>query len=353
MIKNKELMEMAKATQAGSAVTLSIEEADKFLDYLVDQSVLKNNCRIIRMAKPEKYIDAIGYGEGRFLVPSGSFSTAYYKSQFASNQILLTTKKARGCVAVSDDDKEDIPTGEDWTDVLMRLIAKKVANELEEVAWISDTASLGGFAADDLRSKFDGWRYQLDNSQSGQTYENDITGSTVILDASNTSPEAGDFDNAGKISENSGADCCLWEHKYAKMLKSMPSEYAKSLLDYRFWNHPKVTMDYMEAISGRQTALGDAAIVGADITKYGKVKIVDAPGMSVTLDANGVHGGGAYTDCLLTPAKNLIMGIQRALTLEKYRDAANERDLWFFSIRMCFAIENVNAAVLTHRLVIV
>lgn len=355
MIKNKELMEMAKATQAGSAVTLSIEEADKFLDYLVDQSVLKNNCRIIRMAKPEKYIDAIGYGEGRFLVPAGQFTAGSIKSQFVSNQILLATKKARGCVAVSDDDKEDIPTGEDWTDVLMQLIAKKVANELEEVAWISDTANLGGFGVGDLRSSFDGWRYQLDNSQAGQTYANTVTGGAVILDASNTSPEAGDFDNAGKISEQSASDeCCLWEHKYHKMLKSVPSEYVGiGWKDYRFWNHPSVTLDYLEALGGRQTALGDQAIMGVAQPKYGTVPIIDAPKMSVTLDANGVHAGGAYTDCLLTPAKNLIMGIQRALTLEKYRDAANERDLWYFSIRMCFAIENVNAAVLLHRLVIV
>lgn len=355
MIKNEKLMEMAKATHGGSGVTLSIEEADKFLTYLIDQSVLKNNCRIIRMTKPEKYIDAIGYGAGRFLVPAGGFTSDNYKETAASNQIKLTTKKLRGCVAVSDDDKEDIPTGEDWTDVLMKLIASKVANELEEIAWISDTQSLGGFGADDARSKFDGWRYQIANSADGDTYENDVTGSAILLDAAE-STGAGPLDVfrlPGKISEYDGDADPPWEHKYHKMLKSMPNEYLKvALKDMRFWNHPKVTMDYLEALSGRMTQLGDNAIMGVVAPKYGTVPIIDAPKMPVTLDANGVLDGGPYTDCLLTPGLNLVMGIQRALTLEKYRDAANERDLWFFSIRADFTVENVNACVLTHSLVL-
>jgi len=355
MIENKKLMEMAKSTHGGSGVTLSIEEADKFLTYLIDQSVLKNNCRIVRMTKPEKYIDAIGYGSGRLLVPSGKFTSGYYKETVDSNQIKLTTKKARGCVAVSDDDKEDIPTGEDWTDVLMKLVAAKVANEIEELAWISDTASLSGFADTDMRSMFDGWRYQIANSGSAEAYENSVTGSAILLDAAeNTSAGAGDvFRIPGRISEYLAAGEPPWEHKYHKMLKSMPNEYLKvALADMRFWNHPSVTFDYLEALSGRQTALGDNAIMGVAAPKYGMVPIVNAPKMSISLDANGVHDGGDYTDSLLTPGKNLIMGIQRALTLEKYRDAPNERDLWFFSIRADFAVENVNACVLTHSLII-
>jgi len=350
MLSNEKLTKLVKATHNGSGVTLSVEEADKFITYALDQSVLKNNCRIVKMTAPEKYIDAVGLGDDRVLVPAGSFDSDSYITGTDYNQIKLSTQKARGCVAIYDDDIEDAPQGVDWTDTVMKLIAARVGNELEEIAWISDTHSLSGFGASDIRSKFDGWRYQIANSASDEDYVNDISGSATLLDASNTSPNA-DFRIAGGISEYDADGEPPWEHKFHKMLKSMPAKYWSIAPDkMRFWQHPKVTFDYAEALSGRMTALGDAAILGSNMTQYGKIPLVDAPKMPVTLDANGVLNGGSYTDCLLTPAANLIMGIQRSLKLEKYRDAANERDLWFFSIRMCFAVENVNACVLTHSL---
>lgn len=353
MLNSKKLEGFAKSTHGGSSVTLSIEESDEFLTYLIDQSVLKNNCRIVRMNKPDKYINAIGYGDGRFLVPSGSFSSDYYKTSFDGNQIQLTTQKARGAVVINDDDIEDYKAnpGVDWTDTVMKLIAAKCANEIEEVCWISDTASLSGFESTDLRSKFDGWRYQIVNSQDGDDYENDVTGSATLLDAALNSGHTTDFRIAGGISEYDADGEPPWEHKFGKMLKSMPSEYWNiSPNDMRFWNHPKITMDYLEALSGRNTELGDKAILGVADPRYNLVPIVNAPKMSVLLDADGVEAGGTYTDSLLTPSQNLILGLQRELKLEKYRDAANERDIYFFSIRMCVAVENANAAVLTYNL---
>jgi len=351
MIENKKLIEMSKSTLTGAtAVTLSIEEANLFIDYLVDQSVLKNNCRIVRMNKPEKYINAVGYGTGRFLVPASTYSSAsHLKSTFDANQITLTTQKAKGCVAINDDDKEDA-TG-DWNGTILKLIAKKIANELEEVAWISDTHDLSAFAADDLRCLYDGWRYRIMHSQEGETYENDVSGSATILDAALGSGHTTDFSNAGGISVTSSDAPYLTEHKFSKMLKSMPPEYAKvALPDFRFWNHSRVTQDYVESLSSRATNLGDQAVLGITNPGYGTVPIVSAPLMAIDLDSDGVVGGGAYTDSFLTPANNLIWGIQRTLTLEKERDAANERDLWWFTMRMCFEVENVNAVVLTKCL---
>ena len=54
-------------------VNLLGEEADKFLDCIVDQSVMKNYARIVKMTKPTKYIRHIGFGEGKFLYP-GNYS---------------------------------------------------------------------------------------------------------------------------------------------------------------------------------------------------------------------------------------------------------------------------------------
>jgi len=352
MIENKKLIDMTKSTLgSASAITLSVEESDKFLDYLIDQSVLKNNCRIVRMNKPDKYVNAIGFSSGtRVMVPASGFTSSNYVTTFQGNQIQLTTTKARGAVAITDDDKEDA-AGQDWNEFILRMVAKKIANEIEEVAWISDTHDLSGFESDDLRSVFDGWRYRIMHSQSGEEYENDVTGSATILDAALGSGHTTDFNLAGAISVQDTEEPYAWEHKYLNMQKKMPAEYLQTALpDMRYWNHPRVTQDYVGALSHRATALGDMATMGVPKVAYQTVPVVSAPLMATTLDSDGVLGGGAYTDSFLTPAKNLIWGVQRALTLEKYRDAANERDIWFFSIRMCFEVENVNAVVLTKNI---
>jgi len=45
-----------------ASAALSKEEADRFIDYVVDQSFLKNNARIERMNAPTKTIAKVGIG---------------------------------------------------------------------------------------------------------------------------------------------------------------------------------------------------------------------------------------------------------------------------------------------------
>lgn len=350
MLNNKKLLNKAQQIEkmiAMPAISLSAEEADKFIDYMVDQSVLKTNARVVRMNKPTKNIRAMGFGDSRFLKPASTFTSSDYKKEFSQGKIELVSKKLRGAVAIFDDDLEDNIEAAAFKTHIMKLVALKIANELEEIAWISDTASLGGFASTDARSLFDGWRYILTHSGSGETYENDVTGNAHLLDATS------DFSIAGKIAEQDTSAPYNWEFKYHKMLKTLPSKYkAQGLSKLRFWHSDQVAQDYINALSARSTILGDNAILGKAPVQYGKVPLVDVPLMPITLDANGVLGGGSYTDTLLTPAENLIVGIQRDITIEAQREAADEATYWFYSLRVDFKIENVDAAVLTHKLTV-
>jgi len=354
MYSNKKLLSKARMVEKLTSIsgTLVAEEADAFITSLVDQSVLKNNCRIIRMDGEKKNVRHIGFGSGRFLKPADSFSSSDYKTTFDDNKIELNTEHFRGAYAIYDADLEDyrVMSAEEFKTTVMNLIAKQVANELEEIAWIADAHSLGGFSDSDARSKLDGWRYQITHSGSGETYENDVTGSAVILDASLGSGHSTDFDKAGGISVwNDSINA--YEHKYHKMYKNWPNEYKGiDLSNLRFWNHGTVTADYSEAVGGRATGLGDKALQEGNIRVAAGIPIVDANKMAITLDESGVLGGGSYTDVLLTPAKNLVMGIQRRLTIEPDRDAANERTLYFFSIRVDFKVADVRACVLCKNL---
>lgn len=397
------------------AIVLEAEEADRFIDYIVDESVMKNNARVVKMQKETKNIRALGLGENRFLYPGATFTAADYLKQLSDQKIALTTKKMRGCVVIYDDDLEDNIERDAFADHVMRMVAGKIGNELDEIFWIGDTAGIGGFAATDTRSLFDGWRYRIKYSQAAAGYlsghYNTVSGRATLMTAINETDwvlntatavgtiiepaalpngfvyiaiaVAGDtqtgavepaawptvlgqtvlddmvtwrchaYDCAlpGMIAEQNAATPYNWEFKYGNMLKRLPSKYKRAgLKNLRFFQSDQLVQDYINALSARSTILGDQAILGQGPIQYGQVPIVPCPNLTVTMSAAGVLGGANYADTLLTPAGNLIIGIQRQLKIESQRMAADEATYWFYSIRADCAIENVNACVMMEKL---
>ena len=377
MKTSKELLSRFKVNKDYNLISmpeieLPPQEADKFLDCLVDESVMKNYARIERMGQPQKYIRHIGFGDADFLFPAENFNESKYKKQWIQNRIRLTTEKARGAFPIFDDDIEDIKHVENeatFKNHLISLVTRKIANQLEDVAYMSDTAGLNSYAADNLRSKFDGWRYQINHSALGETYYNEVCGAADIKDAclcesgascaEDAEDAAADFKLAGSIAEQDANAPYNWEFKYHMMLKNMPSKYKMNGLgNLAFLNSDLVTQDYLEALSARPTSLGDDIFSGKVPPQYGRVPIIDVPLMPTDLgqDADGTYGlvgGGAYTDVLLTPKSNLIIGIQRKITVETWRVPPDDATYFFYTIRMCYAIENINAVVflrcMTHR----
>lgn len=389
-------------------IVLEAEEADRFIDYIVDESVLKNSARIVKMQKQTKNIRALGLGTNRFLYPGSTFTSSNYLKTLTDQKIALVSKKLRGCVVIYDDDLEDNIEADAFADHVMRMVAGRIANELEEIFWIGDTASVGGFASTDARSLFDGWRYRIKYSQASTGYlsghYNTVSGRATLMTAKDitnyttgaktqgtlvepttangfvyicsvagtatgeptwpttlgtTVTDGGvtwrchayDCSLAGKIAEQNSSQPYNWEFKYGNMLKKLPSKYKKvGLANLRFFSSDQISQDYIDALSARATILGDKAILGQGPLQYGQVPIVPCPLMPMTMSEAGVLGGGTYGDCLLTPKGNLIIGIQRELKIESQRVAADEATYWFYSMRADNAIENVNACVLLEHL---
>jgi len=360
MKSNSDLLQMDNIRKLTNlaAMTLAAEEADRFLDYVVDESVLKNQCRIIRMNTLTKNIRAIGLGTGRFLKPADTFKSSDYLKALQAKLITLTAEKCRGCVVIYDDDLEDCPEGDALVDHIMRMIAEQTANELEEAWWIGDTQSVSGFASTDIRHQFDGWRYQFDHSQTGETYANSVAGACNCLYASNSTSD--DFDIAGRIGMVASAAPYNWEFKQGLMLQSLDSKYKRKGLDkLRFYSNDLVIQNYIDALTARSTPLGDMAILGDAPIKYGRVPHVAAPIMSATMEEytgdtdkeNHDSANGTYSDCLLTYPNNLIAGIKKEIKLEAQREAGDEATYFYYTVRTDVAVENVNAAVLLKRLV--
>jgi hypothetical protein len=342
-------------------IQLTPIEADRFLDCIYDESVMKNYARFEKMAKPTKYIRHLGFGSGKFLYPGSNFNEAKYKKQFTHNRITLTAQKIRGCVPVYDDDLEEGIEGPAYKNHLMQIIAKQIANELGYAYYMGDTAGYNSWTPDDIESLWDGWRYIINNSQNGDTYYNDVCGAADVKSACDTASGA-EWDLPGLIAEQDAAAPYNWEFKYARLIKNMPAKYksAFGLKNFVFLNSDLVTQDYIEALSARSTALGDAVFTGAAKPAYGNVPIVDVPLMPTNLGADGnavddfgIIGGGSYTDVIFTYKNNLIIGMQKDIKIEPQRSASDECTYYFYTMKVALAIENVNAIVflkcLTHN----
>ena len=359
MIKNKELLskkEFIKSTSlvAMPNIELDPEEADKFIDYVIDQSWWDKNARIVKMAKNEKNIRYMGYdATKRFLKPADTFASSDYVKTFSEGKMTLSSKKLRGCVVIYDDDLEDNIEGQAFADHLMKIIAKRVANELDEIYYVSNTA---GYGATDARSLFNGFRYHLlhgDPSDSGTLPE-----AAVELNANST----GDFTNVGKIAVQAAAAPYQWEFKFAKMLSSLPSKYkVQGLGNLRYYCNDIVASDYIEALSQRGTVLGDTAILGKAPLTFATIPIATIPLLPTTF-ATGSAGtetyndGTAtaaykYTDVLLGNKDNFIIGLHRSLKLESERKPADEASYVYYTIRMDMKVENPAACVILHDLV--
>ena len=300
-LKNKELINKSTLTKGMFPVDIDFtpEEADQFIDYIIDESELMNNAKVVRMNKPTKNIRTIGIVD-KVLWPDVIFDSTKYLKSTAAHKDILATKKARGAVRIHDDDLEDNIEGEAFVDHLMRMVTVQIAHDLDGAYW-GGKAVPNGITPLDLDGLWDGWRHRV------FTQVNSVTGGATILDARST-----DFalHTGGYISEQNSAAPYNWEFKFAKMIKVMPSKYKKlvgGLSGLRFFTSDQIEQDYIDSLAARSGLLGDKAILGEGPLHYGKVKIVPCPLMNID-EPVAVSGGG---DTVL--AANVLAG---ATTIE-------------------------------------
>jgi len=360
-------IELIQKMIALPTITLSAQEADRFIEMVWDESVLKGNARLVKMDSETKNVRALGFGTTRILHPKSTFTQSDYKSAYEHDLIELSAKRLRCCVVIFDSDLEDLNVGTaaEFKSQIMSMTAKQLATELEELYIIGDDQSLSGFASTDARSVVAGWRYRLDHSQSGESYENDVTGSTIVLDASNiVSAIAESFDlttSQGIVERDANAPYDQ-EYKFDLMIEQMPSKYKQGkegLSRFRFFCNDQIASRYVKGLSKRATILGDQAIQGKSALQYGTIPIVSVPQMPTEMIiASGdvqhekldTSTPGDLTDCILTRWDNFVIGMQKKLTLETAREAADQANYFYYDLAVDPAIQNVNEAVLLKRL---
>jgi len=254
-VSNEDLVQKAIiATDAiASAGKLNPAQSDKFIDYVVDESVLKNNARIIRFRNETLEIDKIGIGR-RVAFPKVEAQDPGLRRGITTSKVELTPKTLIMPFEISDEFREVNIEGETIEDTIIRLMARQLSNDMEELyingdilgpsileGDYKDGGSTTQYVLDKYLKMFDGW---LKLADSGNLY-----------DAEN---------------KNVGLNV------FGAMLRQMPTKFRRNRAALRFFMSPDLAQLYMEKLSTRATALGDSSAGGMGHKPYG-VPIVEVP----------------------------------------------------------------------------
>lgn len=379
--------ELAKAFDTGSAssalVHLNLEQANAFIDTIVDESQLLKKARVHKMTKPTAEIAKLAFN-GRFLNPGaiGTVQSDNERAEATTSTITLESKIVKGKFIVFDEEREDVTQGNLDT-YLLSLIAKKTANEIEMASMIGRKVA----SPANIDGMFDGFLYRA------------ITGGNVV-DAADT----GIF-----------ADRYVAKAKFSKAMKALPTRFRANaeyfvpsdvMIDYTdlydtvadanvraqlqgaIMRRPVTEIPLLECqfpvlkTGGCSTTLTAGVAAGVSIVpvaattnlsvgdeiclNFGdadeQVRTVTAINtLNITLNAPltyAVSSGDTFKEVttdgavsLLTNPQNLIYGIQKDFTFESER-IANVGTQYHFKARLDFQIEELTALSLVRNMLI-
>lgn len=312
---------------------LTYAQADRFIDYMWDETVLGSLVRTRRMKAVEEEIDTIAVGRRLVRGATEAVDTGE-NAEPTFGKLSITTKKYRLDWELSSESLEDNIEGEALEDHIARLMANQLGNDLEDIAINGDTASSEpGIKVDN------GWRKRA------------VTGSGTHV-----------VDHKGGLLDRSA---------FSKALKAMPRKYMKRRGDLRFFTSTNAIQDWLYSFQQVETNLVNpeataAALLTQPVRTEGGAGFVAGRPFGVPLqevplfledrdgdyDTNsGVSGVQLpnsalnHTDLWLTFPDNLIWGIKRDITV--YREFKPKKDTVEYTVytRQGVQIENLDAFV--------
>lgn len=314
----------ASALNQASGGLLPPQAADRFIDYMFDETVLGQQVRQVRMRSNELDVERIAVGERIMRVATEAVDDGVNVGvTFA--KISLTTRKLRLDWELSTESLEDNIEGAALEDHIARLMTSQAANDLEDLAINGDVT----LTTDPLLKAFDGWRKLL------------LAGGNV-LDAAGAPIDRGTFNRA---------------------LKTMPRKFMQQRRNLRFFTSSTLIQDYLFSL--QQT---EAGFVNPEITAAGAInQAVRTEGPAGYL-MGGVFGVGTQevpllpeydvsatagtqlgSDIWLTDTQNLIWAIKREV--EVYREFKPKKDTIEYTVytRVGAGVENAAASVIVKN----
>lgn len=302
---------------------LSRQQADRFIDLVVDETVLMKEVRVVRIDHQKGEINKLDLGN---IVTEGAHTTSRATTHVPTERILTyDTEKYRSAFDLKTDFTEDNIEKAGIRDRLLGMFSKRIAIDIELAAIQGDDALTTGDAA---------------------TPENNLLGVNngfqKILET--IVPAGQKIDAAGAAPS---------KRLYYEMKRRVPSRYRAAKPDY-VWIVPsgpadKWSLDW----SDRETAGGDSAMGFNNLKSrlqpgpWG-IPMLEVPLMPEDLPY-GTQGKTDGSQIYCTPLKNLVYFVQRDITIEW--DRQPRQDMWEVTIhfRVDFQVENGDLVVMADN----
>lgn len=328
-MSSRELLEKVVSTTAigaGGGGLLYPKQANRFIDYVVEQSVLlQTNVRTVRMSEPSMDIDKTNIGR-RIMRKATEAVDDGVNAQPTFSKISMTTVKIRLDWELSTEGLEDNIEGDSLEDHVASLMARQTSNDLEDLLIHGDTTS-----SDALLKSLDGYRKRV--RQNG-----------VVVDAAGANLTRAVFDRA---------------------LRNMDSKYLQRRASLNWTTSSGLVQDYIWSLTvGSDTALGNGTGASAPGSAYGDllvntgfggasggsvgqtglrpfgIPLYEIPIMEESEAGSYSGAAGSHGVLELTFPDNRILGIQR--DIQVFREFKPKKDTIEYTqfIRIANQIEN-------------
>lgn len=326
---SKEMLQKVITSQGIGAADqgfLKQEQADRFIDYAWDGTVLLKTAQKKRLTAPTAEFDAVNVG-ARILRKATEAVDTGVNAGANFTKVSLQTTKLRLDWELSTESLEDNQEGDGLDDHLARLFAHQFGQDLEDVCQNGDVDS-----TDPTLKSFDGWHKMA------------LAGGhvrTAVVDST---------DNAQ-----------LSRMHFNQALRAIPRKFLTRKGDLRFYVSPAALNDYLlsqsnkgivpdEIVAGmlRQSPVTEGNAGWSTSMPFG-VQTIEVPyfdtGFNEANASTGVPELAGNTYLELTAPSNRVVGVQREIRL--YRKFAEKKDTIEYTMyyRAGIAWQNLDSVV--------
>lgn len=316
----------------GSGGLLNAEQANRFIDFVVDRSVLMQNSRVVRMRTPTLDIDKVSVGT-RLMAKATEATNDGSNAALTFSKVSLTSVKLRLDWEISTEALEDNIEGAGLEDHIAQMMARQTATDLDDLLINGNTSSNNG-----LLKALNGFV-------------------KLALTSGVTVDEGGN--NVSRAT-------------YDRVLRNMPNKYLQRRNELKFFTGPGVVQDSIFSLqnpnsataatagapapasvvgeqaflSGAMGARGGAGATG--LSPFG-IPLVEIPLMPETAsgDYSGASGNHGYVE--LTFPNNKVVGMHRDITV--YRQFQPKKDTIEYTqfMRVACNVENADSYVIAKN----
>lgn len=239
-IANEDIVQKATilADQLASGGKLNNAQSDRFIDFVIDETVLKDNARIVRFRNESLEIDKIGVGR-RVAVPKREGVDPQVRRGVHTTKISITPKELMVPFEIGDNFRELNIEGDSIEETIIRLMATQLANDLEDLYINGNKLGPAVPQSDILEDASD--------DEVRDTYLGLTDGWSTLADGGNVVDAQG---------QNVGLSI------FGRAIRALPTKFRRNRGALRWFMSPDLYQIYMEKLATRATALGDDAARG-------------------------------------------------------------------------------------------